>query len=88
MQYLIARLYVFFENHSNSSALNCSRLGLLGLRRDTFACIEAACNQLYPKVFHNARTCFERSTQLFEDVLIEGPILDQFRYEKSYGHTV
>jgi hypothetical protein len=43
-QYLIARLYEFFDNHSISSLLNCSLLGLLGRRLDAFTCAEAAQN--------------------------------------------
>jgi hypothetical protein len=36
-QYLIDQLYAFLENHSNSEEVNCSRAGVLGLRRDAFA---------------------------------------------------
>jgi hypothetical protein len=41
-EYLIDRLYAFLENHSNSFVVNCSRVALAGLRRDSFALRQAA----------------------------------------------
>ena len=76
-QYLIDRLYAFFENHSNSTALNCSRVALLGLRRDSFALRQAWKSLAHLHGIDGARTSIKDYTELSNNVSVQCSILDQ-----------